>query len=361
MPKRIRIDGVIGREDGQVSAAMIAAQLPKNGTDPIRVSMHTEGGSVFEGFAIHDLFASYEGPKTLAVESTAFSIGSFIATAFDDVEISPNGYFMLHNPRIEAIGDDDELMQTAGRMTDLKKNMVEAYAKRSGKSVDEIQAILKAETYMNAEAAIANGFADRMTSKPVSGRPFARLDQMPHGVVTALFGAGSGGEEREPTKEQSMSDAKPVAATVQEIKAAYPKAKAEFVLNCIEKAMPMASVATAAAEEMMKENEELKAKVAAMEGEVAKAKAEAEAKAEETPADGGADSKAEAKAEPTAKKTGVDPVARATSGKPSATARWNDAIESSLTKCNGNKMRAVAMANRMNPGLREAYLAEANS
>ena len=222
--KNIRIDGVIGTSEGEVSAAWLRSELPANGTDPIRVSLHSEGGSVFEGFAIHDVLKEYEGPKTVAVESTAFSIASFIAMAGDEIEMSPNAYFMLHNPRINIEGDDDELNKTAGMITALKTNMVQAYAERTRKSVEQIQAILKDETYFNAEDAVSFGLADRITQKPIRGRAFARLDNMPHGVVTALFGAGSGGDN-DSTKGQKMTESKPVAATVREIKAAFPKAK----------------------------------------------------------------------------------------------------------------------------------------
>ncbi|HQX53479.1 MAG TPA: Clp protease ClpP [Planctomycetaceae bacterium] len=352
-PKEIRIDGVIGQGKDEISAAWVREQLPANGTDEIRVSFHTEGGSVFEGFAIHDVFASYAGPKVAAIESTAFSIGSFIPMTFDEVEMSPNAYFMLHNPRISIEGDDDELGKQSAMIADLKTNMINAYAKRTGKTTEEIQGILKAETYFNATDAVAYGLADRITQSPIKGRAFARLDSIPHGVVTALFGAGSGGDN-DSKKGKPMTESVPVAATVQQIRAAYPKAKAEFVLSCIEKSMPMASVASAAAEEMMKENEDLKCQVEAL-----KAEAEAKAKAEGDPVEPDEDDMPPAKA--TAKASGAKPVAKGTSGTPSARTRWDSAIEASLPKCGGNKMKAVALANRQNPGLREAMLAEVNS
>lgn len=367
-PKVIRIDGVIGQGEDEVSADSVRKNLPANGTDPIRVSIHSEGGSVFEGFAIYDAFVNYSGPKTLSVETTAFSIASFIAMAFDDIEMSPNAYLMLHNPRVNIEGDDDELSSKAELIGQLKTNMIEAYAKRSGKTIDEIKAILKTETYYNATAAVANGFANRITSKPVQARAFARLDRMPHGVVAALFGAGSGGDT-ESHKDQYMSDSKPVAATVQDIRGAFPKAKSDFIVKCLERQLPLASVAAAAADEMMGENEELLAKVAAMEEELAKAKAEldeyASAKAMEDEDE--EESKAKAKAEEEekevarAKRTGVAPIARGTAAKPSASARWKAAIDDCLPRVKGNKAKAVATANRNNPGLREAYVAEVNA
>jgi ATP-dependent protease ClpP protease subunit len=365
MTKTIRIDGVIGTGENEISAAMIREQLPENGTEPIAVKIHSEGGSVFEGFAIHDAFAAYQGPKALSIESSAFSIASFIACAFDDVEISSNGYMMLHNPYAAVEGDDEDFARQSEMLGKLKSSMVSAYAQRSGKSEDEIKAILKNETYLNAQQAVEMGLAKRIAGQPVIGRAFAKVKTMPHGVVAALFGAGSDGENRE-TEGKPMSTA-PVAATIQEIKAAYPKAKSDFIVKCLERSLPMASVASAAAEEMMSENEDLKKQVLAMQEELAKYKAMDDEKAkamegeddeEEKPAMAMEDEeeKVEAKA-----KSGVKPVAKARTSGPSASVRWNQAVDAAMAKTGNNKMKAVALANRNHPGLREAFLAEANA
>jgi ATP-dependent protease ClpP protease subunit len=366
MTKTIRIDGVIGTGDGEISAAMVREQLPENGTEPIAVKIHSEGGSVFEGFAIHDAFAAYQGPKSLSIESSAFSIASFIACAFDDVEISSNGYMMLHNPYAQVEGDDEDFARQSEMLGKLKSSMVSAYAQRSGKSEDEIKAILKNETYLNAQQAVEMGLAKRIAGQPVIGRAFAKVKTMPHGVVAALFGAGSDGENRE-TEGKPMSTA-PVAATIQEIKAAYPKAKSDFIVKCLERSLPMASVASAAAEEMMSENEDLKKQVSAMQEELAKYKAMDEEKAkameseedeEEEPAMAMEDE--EKKPDAKAKARGVKPVAKARTSGPSARVRWDEAIDAAMAKTGNNKMKAVALANRNHPGLREAMVSEVNA
>lgn len=363
MTKIIRIDGVIGTENGEISAAMVREQLPENQAEPIAVKIHSEGGSVFEGFAIHDAFAAYQGPKSLSIESSAFSIASFIACAFDDVEISSNGYMMLHNPYAAVEGDDEDFARQSEMLGKLKTSMVSAYAQRSGKSEDEIKAILKNETYLNAQQSVEMGLAKRIAGEPVIGRAFAKVKTMPHGVVAALFGAGSDGENRETTKEKTMSVA-PVAATIQEIKAAYPKSKSDFIVKCLERSLPMASVASAAAEEMMSENEDLKKQVTAMTEELAKYKAAelevcTEDDSEEEPTIAMEDE--EKKPDAKAKARGVRPVAKARTSGPSASVRWSEAIDAAMAKTGNNKIKAVALASRNHPGLREAFLAEVNA
>jgi hypothetical protein len=161
----------------------------------------------------------------------------------------------------------------------------------------------------------------------------------------------------------------PVAATIQEIKAAFPKAKADFIVKCLERSLPLASVATAAAEEMMTENEELKKQVSAMTEELAKYKSMDEENAKAKAMDEDEEESAKAKAmddeeeekHEAKARSGVRPVAKAKTGSPSARVRWESAIDAALPKCNGNKMKAVALASRNNPGLREAFVAEVNA
>jgi hypothetical protein len=69
----------------------------------------------------------------------------------------------------------------------------------------------------------------------------------------------------------------------------------------------------------------------------------------------------EAKAGPVAKSRGVKPVAKAKTSMPNARGRWSSAVDACLAKCGGNKVKAASMANRENPGLRQAYVDEINA
>ena len=151
----------------------------------------------------------------------------------------------------------------------------------------------------------------------------------------------------------------PKAATPQEIKAAFPKASSDFVLNCIMQGLPMSSVAAQAAKSMEEENEALKSKLAEMEEKLDKAKAEYEE--EKAKAKKAEDEAEEAKAK--AKKNGVSPLAQSPSGSvggASAKARWLNAV-AELRAQGITQERAVLAANRQHPGLREEMIAEANA
>lgn len=360
--KKITISGEIGTEEGQVSAAWFKSQLPVDGLEPIEVSIHSEGGSVIEGFSIFDAIKSYLGPKKCVVASAAFSIASFIPMAFDDVEITPNGYLMLHNPYAACEGDSAEFAKMAGVLDGMKTNMVNAYSVKTGKSVEEIKAILNAETYMNASSALANGFVNRITSSPVIGKVFAKAKSMPHGIVQALFDAGPSGDNRVPTKEKTMSETqKPVAATVQQIKQAFPKAKADFIVRAMEQEMPMEQVAQAFATDAMTENDTLMARISALETELAAMKAAVPTAPLPTqqPEIETEMCKAGMQTKCVSKSTGVKPVAKSSVSSSSAKAKWQSLIQAKVASGIAQN-KAVLFVNKENPGLREQMLAEIN-
>lgn len=347
MSNLINLHGEIGRD---ITAQQVQQQLAQcDQTKPLVVSINSDGGSVFDGLTIYDAFTAYPGPKKAIIESAAFSIASFIAMAFDDCEITENGYLMIHNPYSETVGDDEEHARASALLSKLKDSMVAAYSRKSGKSQGEIQAIMKEQTFLNAQESMAAGFVSRVTTeKKVAMRPSAKYQNLPQRVFASLFSAAPNveTESREPAiGVPKMSDTQaPVAATLAEIKKAFPKAKAEFVISCLERSLPLASVMSDALAAMDEENQALKAQLAEA---TAKAAMPCEEEAPEEP--------------PVAKaRNGVKPVAKATSI-PTVAARdaWKAKVESKVS-AGLTRPKAVMAVNRENPGLREQMLEEVN-
>lgn len=346
MPNEIKLYGVIGED---VTAVDVKRQLDSfDQSQDLVVRIHSEGGSVTDGLAIYDALQSYKGPKRAIVESAAFSIASYIAMALNDVEITENGYLMIHNPHMEVVGDDTAHSQAADCLSKLKESMVTAYSSRTGKSRDEVLAIMANETWINAREALAGGYVSRISAPQM--KAVAKTKNMPQGVLKSLCGdCSDAGETRE---EPKMSETKPVAASLAEIKAAFPKAKAEFVLNCIERSLPMASVMTEALAAMEEELTQAKAKLAEYEQKETMAKAEMEISVEEEKPEEEMTAKAKAK-------SGVKPVAKSTASKPSAKAQWETLVSAKVAS-GMPKAKAIMAVNRDNPGLRESMVEEIN-
>ena len=353
--KQIVIDGAIGKGKDEYSAAQMRAELEAAAGEPIHVTIHSEGGSVYEGNAIHDMLASYPGRKTATIQSMAFSIASFIALAFDEVEIAPNGWMMLHNPYAMVEGDGKQLAKVAGQMDELRTKMVEAYAERMGASVESVAAIMAEETFLDAQRAVEIGLADRVTASSYkSSREIKSLHKLPHGVVKALFG-----NSPEPAKEIPRMSQTPerVAATAKAIKAAFPKAKAEFVVKCMEKEMTMEEVKDEYHEmseadlELLKEQlEEMASAKAAADEELEKAKAKLAAMEDEM---------AKASAPQARYRSGSPAVSVGTGSPRSAGSVWRDAVKAKM-QSGYSRERAILAVEKEDPSLRQAYLAELN-
>jgi len=225
--------GEIGRE-GTTAMAVREFLAQCDPMRPMLARLHSEGGEVFDGFAMYEAFKAYTGPKSCVIESAAFSIASYVAMAFDKVDIANNGYMMVHNPWSTTEGDDAAHAKNARLLSNLKESMILAYVQKTGKTSEEIQAVMNAETYFSASDALAFGLVNSVARQVVKAVPFARKRSMPQRVFASLFEASVDGDNREPTKEKTMSESqKPVAATIKEIKRAFPKAKADFIVKCM--------------------------------------------------------------------------------------------------------------------------------
>ncbi len=205
MPNEINLFGTIGNVGGErgITAQQVKTLLAKmDQTQELIVRIDSEGGSVFDGLSIYDAFANYPGPKKAVIESTAFSIASYIAMAFDDVEIAENGYVMIHEPASNVEGTASDMTKSAELLVKLDQSMVAAYAKKTGLSEIEARGLMQDETFMNASEALTFGFVNRISSKSVQTRiqPTSRHTKMPQRVYAALFG-GTQGDNHEPTKE----------------------------------------------------------------------------------------------------------------------------------------------------------------
>lgn len=145
--------------DGKRTVEQISAM-----TGDITVRVNSPGGDVFDGIAIMNALKAHgekKGKVTVIVEALAASIASVIAIgAADELIMSEGAYLMIHKPWTIGIGDDEEFEHTAGVLRQIGGTIAEIYARKTGKSKDEMFALMAAETWMDGTAALQMGFAD---------------------------------------------------------------------------------------------------------------------------------------------------------------------------------------------------------
>ncbi len=146
-----------------VSASAFMRDLRGMGElDEINLSIHSPGGDVLDGWAIYNSLKNNKAKITARVEGLAASMASVILMAADTVEIPENAYIMIHNPWGLAVGDAEEMRDTADLLDKLGNGLVNAYSERTGNDEDEIREMMSAETWMDGKEAVERGFADKL-------------------------------------------------------------------------------------------------------------------------------------------------------------------------------------------------------
>ena len=129
---------------------------------PIDLRLNSPGGSVFDAVAIYNALQRHDGEITVWIDGIAASAASYVAMAGDEIVMPENAFLMIHNPSGVVMGTSAEMREMAATMDKIAGSMIRGYAARSGRSEEEITALMAAETWFDAEAAIATGLATRM-------------------------------------------------------------------------------------------------------------------------------------------------------------------------------------------------------
>ncbi|WP_430609697.1 head maturation protease, ClpP-related [Enterococcus sp. DIV0876] len=136
----------------------VLSKLPENGED-VEVTINSYGGLVDMGNEIYTGLRAHSGKVTANVVM-AGSAASIIAMGANKVAISPVGQIMIHNVSMGAGGDYHEMDKASEILQKANHSLANAYVAKTGKSKDEVLTLMENETWLTAEEAVENGFAD---------------------------------------------------------------------------------------------------------------------------------------------------------------------------------------------------------
>lgn len=143
-----------------MTARRVAGALRNIGTKPVTVNVNSPGGDMFEGLAIYNLLREHPAKVTVRVMGLAASAASVIAMAGDEIEMGLGSMMMIHNSWGVVVGNQDDMREAASTFAEFDAAMADIYVARTGGNVDDIKAMMAAETWLRAERAIQDGFAD---------------------------------------------------------------------------------------------------------------------------------------------------------------------------------------------------------
>lgn len=126
----------------------------------ITVWIDSCGGDVFAAAGIYNALKEHDGKVTCKIDGKAMSAASVIAMAGNEILMSPVSIMMIHNPLSSAQGYASDLRKVADVLDTVKESIMNAYCSKTQRTRDEVSALMDDETYMDADTAITEGFAD---------------------------------------------------------------------------------------------------------------------------------------------------------------------------------------------------------
>ncbi|NEX45465.1 MULTISPECIES: head maturation protease, ClpP-related [Rhodobacterales] len=155
---------------------------------PIDLRLNSPGGSVFDAVAIYNALQRHDGTITVWIDGVAASAASYVAMAGDEIVMPENAFLMIHDPSGLVMGTAADMREMADTMDKIAGGMVRGYAARSGRTEEEIAALMAAETWFDAGAALEAGLATRMIEPVRIAASFdiARFRNAPPALAEAI-------------------------------------------------------------------------------------------------------------------------------------------------------------------------------
>lgn len=150
-----------------VTAANFAQDLDGITAPKVNLRINSPGGDVFEARAIVAAMTRHPATFVAYVDGVAASAASVIAVNADQVEMAPGSFMMIHKAWTIAVGNYDDMTATANLLNQVDTSIANDYVAKSGATLDQVMDWMKAETWFDADQAVANGFADAVTGEAV--------------------------------------------------------------------------------------------------------------------------------------------------------------------------------------------------
>lgn len=164
----IKIFGEIGEGwfgDG-VTLDSVKTQLEGIKAKKINVLISSLGGDVNHALAIHDILKMSNAEITTEIIGATASSGTIIAMAGKERKMSNNALFLSHNAWMLAVGNADQLRKQADDLDAFNDRIINIYQKVTGKSREQVKALMDEEKWIDAENAKDFGFVTE-TFEPV--------------------------------------------------------------------------------------------------------------------------------------------------------------------------------------------------
>lgn len=150
---------------GGVAAESFVPQIRAVQAKTIHLRINSPGGDVFAAQAIAQALRDSKAQVIAHVDGMALSAATVVATAAAEIEMAIGALYMVHRAWTIAIGNTNELMEHAALLEKVDGTLAVQYAQRTGAGLDDMLAVMDAETWMTAQEAVEAKFVDRVAEE----------------------------------------------------------------------------------------------------------------------------------------------------------------------------------------------------
>jgi ATP-dependent protease ClpP protease subunit len=154
----IDIVGVIGWEVAFTELKAMFSMIPE-AVKRVVFNIYSPGGDVWDGNGIVQAIGELgKTRETVARVQVAASMATLIAVACKERSIASNGRFLIHNAWTQTTGDAAEHEKRAKELRDCENEAAAFYAERTGKTSEEMLALMSEERWLTPEETKSFGF-----------------------------------------------------------------------------------------------------------------------------------------------------------------------------------------------------------
>jgi ATP-dependent Clp protease, protease subunit len=156
----------------------------------ITLEINSPGGDAIEGLAIHDYLSSLSNTITAVIIGQCSSAATLIACAATKITATPHARWLAHRVTSFTEGNSENLASMVATLQSMDNQIAAIYAVKTGKSEDEMHALMKKDTYLTAQDALELGFIDEIVNiqkqRAMKDKLFANLTEEEEKEMAAL-------------------------------------------------------------------------------------------------------------------------------------------------------------------------------
>lgn len=165
--------------DAHLQRDRVSRKVEYRQPDPIWLHIHSYGGDGFAAFNMVDQLQSLATPVYSIIEGVACSAATLLAMACAKRFIWPRSFMLIHQSSGMVFGKYSEMNEDMEMQSMIFQQLNQFYVQHSRISSKEVAAILKRETWLDANHALKLGFVDAIYSPELNVDKIQRATDMP--------------------------------------------------------------------------------------------------------------------------------------------------------------------------------------